>query len=83
VTIRPFAREKKRFAQKFTDGQTGGQTTDAARLYKLMNELKTWDQRTDRDRRKTEVIINEYGIVHCISEKTPTNITYKSKELSK
>jgi len=36
VTIRPFAREKKRFAQKFTDGQTDGQTTDAARLYKLM-----------------------------------------------
>jgi len=22
VTIRPFAREKKRFAQKFTDGRT-------------------------------------------------------------
>ena len=36
VTIQPFAREKKRFAQKFTDGQTDGQTTDAARLYKLM-----------------------------------------------
>jgi len=36
VTIRPFAREKKRFAQKFTDGRTDGQTTDAARLYKLM-----------------------------------------------
>jgi len=32
----PFAREKKRFAQKFTDGRTDGQTTDAARLYKLM-----------------------------------------------
>jgi len=36
VAIRPFAREKKRFAQKFTDGRTDGQTTDAARLYKLM-----------------------------------------------
>ena len=37
MTIRPFAREKKRFAaQKFTDGRTDGQTTDAARLYKLM-----------------------------------------------
>jgi len=40
VTIRPFAREKKRFAQKFTDGRTDGQTTDAARLYKLMEWAK-------------------------------------------
>jgi len=36
VTIRPFAREKKRFGKKFTDGltdrRTDRQTTDAARL---------------------------------------------------
>jgi len=31
VTIRPFAREKKRFAQKFTDGQTDGRTDDGRR----------------------------------------------------
>jgi len=33
VAIRPFACEKKRFAQKFTDGRTDGQTTDAAPLH--------------------------------------------------
>jgi len=34
VAIRLFACEKKRFPQKkFTDGQTHGQTTDAARMY--------------------------------------------------
>ena len=40
VAIRPFACEKKRFAQKFIDGQTDrqtdGQTTDASPLYKLI-----------------------------------------------
>ena len=36
VAIRPFACEKKRFAQKFTDGRTDGQTTDASPLYKLI-----------------------------------------------
>jgi len=36
VAIRPFACEKKRFAQKFTDRQTDGQTTDASPLYKLI-----------------------------------------------
>jgi len=40
VAIRPFACEKKRFAQKFTDGQTDGQTTDASPLYKLMEWAK-------------------------------------------
>jgi len=33
VAIRPFVCEKKRFAQKFTDRQTDGQTTDAAPLH--------------------------------------------------
>ena len=36
VVIRPFAWEKKRFAQKFTDRQTDRQTTDASPLYKLI-----------------------------------------------
>ena len=44
VAIRPFACEceKKRFAQKFTDGRTDGQTTDAAplQLAHSWNELK-------------------------------------------
>jgi len=33
VAIRPFVCEKKRFAQKFTDGQTDRQTTDASPLH--------------------------------------------------
>jgi len=45
VAIRPFAREKKRFAQKFTDGRTDGQATDAARLYKLMEWAKNGGNR--------------------------------------
>jgi len=34
--IRPFVCEKKRFVQKFTDGQTDGQTKDAAPLHELI-----------------------------------------------
>jgi len=48
VAIQPFACEKKRFAQKFTDGQTDGWTdgwTDDGRraiaLAHSWNELKT------------------------------------------
>jgi len=45
VAIRPFACEKKRFAQKFSDRQTDGQTTvDGRRALALahsLNELKT------------------------------------------
>ena len=44
VAIRPFVYEKKRFAQKFTDGQTDGRTDDGRRAIALAhswNELKT------------------------------------------
>jgi len=46
VAIRPFVCEKKRFAQKFTDGRsTDGQTTDDRRLAIALahswNELTT------------------------------------------
>jgi len=43
VAIRPFVCEKKRFAQKFTDGQTDGRTDDGRRAIALAhswNELK-------------------------------------------
>jgi len=46
VAIRPFAWEKKRFAQKFTDGQTDGRTDDGRRAIALAyswNELKKSD----------------------------------------
>jgi len=44
AAIRPFACEKKRFAQKFTDGRTDIQTDDgrlAIALAHSWNELKT------------------------------------------
>jgi len=51
VAIRPFVCEKKRFAQKFTDGRTDGRTDDGRRAIAL---AYSWNELTSR-------------VINCIS----------------
>jgi len=73
VTIRPFAREKKRFAQKFTDGRTDRRRTPR-------DCISSWNELTNHSKIQNTYEINRAMLPHMRIRNRYINLPVKSKK---